>query len=202
MRNKRKYRYLWEDLVKIDADHLKRQGVFEGYEGPLAFHEGTVTGARIEHDPRSDRMTLSYAIGGDVRSGSFGLVRRVTANGRVRILFLTPCCSRAAKLLALTPERVACIRCADAVPYCQRASRRHRAIKRARQSAETLGLGAWDAMPTQKPEDMSRRRYRALSLEHVANVAKAHKLLAPRLEALALKGVEPRYRVALAAAGV
>ncbi len=195
----RKYRHVWEEIAHLEADHVKAWGAFDGYHGPVSFTVGGVAGARLEHDAASDRVSLLYTIGGDVKRGEFGLWRRASPLGGERVLFVAPCCNKRCVRLALLSEGVRCWRCGSVTSASRRSSSAQRAVRRAEQTAAELGLSVWSDPPAKRPGNMHPTRYAKVAADHLANVAKAQRLLEPKLRRLARYGANADQCQALAA---
>jgi hypothetical protein len=186
MAARRKYRYIWDDVAKLEADHCKRWGAFDGYRGPVSFPAGGVTGARLEHDGQADQVCISYAIGGDVQTGRFSLYRQPSPIRGERVYMLAPCCGRRVVSLALLPEGVRCGPCGLVTHHCRRESKPRRAVRSAQRLAAQLGCRAWYLPPEHRPEGMSRAEFLKLSREHAAQSAKAIEMLRPKMESAGL----------------
>ena len=184
----RKYRYVWEDVAQLNADHIKRWGAFEGYQGPVAFDTGDVAGARLEHDTATDQVSLLYTIGGDVKRASFGLYRQPSPLGGERILFYAPFCGKRALRLALLPEGARCVRCGSLTAASRRFHPAIRAVHAAQETAAELGLETWDVLPLKRPPGMHSSRFVKTAARHARNVERAKRLMAPRLAAFAHAG--------------
>lgn len=197
----RKYRHEWEEVAHVHADHVKRWGAFDRYQGPVAFDASCgVAGARWEHDGATDRVSLLYTIGGDVKRGEFGVHRQPSPIGGERILFLAPCCGARCLRLALLVEGIRCGACGSVIPSTKRASRSRRAVILAGRSAAALGLSSWYALPDRRPGNMNPLRFAKLAIQHRRNVERATTLLRPRLEASDRLGENGRWAT-LAAVG-
>lgn len=183
----RKYRYTWDDVAKLEADHCKSWGAFDGYAGPVAFDRGEVRGAHWEHDRTTDRVSVFYAIteGGAPRRETFGLYRQPSPLGGERVYMLAPCCGRRAVSLALLPEGVRCRHCGSITTYTRRADPAKRAKRAAERLAVQLGCATWYATPTQRPLGMPSAKFIKLAREHEQAVQKALARLSPRMAAAA-----------------
>lgn len=181
----RKYRYTWDDVAKLEADHCKSWGAFDGYAGPVVFDRGEVRGAHWEHDRAADRVTVFYApaASGAPLRATFGLYRQPSPIGGERVYMLAPCCGRRAVSLALLPEGVRCRRCGLITTHSRREDPARRAKRAAERLAVQLGCSPWYAAPTQRPFGMPAAKFLQLAREHEALVQKALALLAPRLAA-------------------
>lgn len=197
----RKYRYTWEAVASVQADHVKHWGAFNGYRGPVAFNVGGVSGARWEHDAASDAVSLSYAIDGDVRHAAFAAYRQPSPLGGERVLFRAPCCGRHVARLALLAEGLRCGACGLVTHQSKRSTAPARAVRKAELSAARLGLSSWRALPEARPRSMHAATFRRLAAAHAANVELAQSLLARHVEALERKGAG-RHAAALVLAGM
>lgn len=182
----------WGEVAKLDADHCKRWGGFDGYHGPVTFDTGGVHSTLWEHDRESDRVSLFYAFtDGSSARDSFELYRQPSPIGGERVYIRAPCCGMLAVFVALMSQGVRCKRCASITTFGNRADPAKRAKRAAEKLAAQLGCSAWYAPPTQRPHGMTAAKFLRLAREHEASVQKAMKLLGPRIAAE--KGSLRRY---------
>lgn len=195
----RKYRFIWEEVAKLEADHCKRWGLFDGYRGPVLFDAGAVRGAHLEHDPSRDEVTAFYTPEGSpapVRE-TFSVQRVPAPRGGERVYFLAPCCGRRIVRLALLAEGVRCGPCGSITAFRRRHSKARRAVRSAERMGARLGCVAWYLPPPRRPSGMTAGQFLKLSEAHAAQVRKAIALLGPNVD---LGGTNARSAAAVLAA--
>jgi hypothetical protein len=183
-----KYRHVWEDLAYIDSDHMTGWDAFKGYQGTLTFDGFDPDTAEMEHDEARDVIRLFYvAPKGELVRQTIALERRRCTYDKPdaakggRVYFISPCCGRRIRKLALLPQGPRCARCGSITNRSKRKSGVQRLIHKADLLAGRLDCPNWYTPPNERPKGMRRATFNRLADEHAQIVTEAMRIIRPRL---------------------
>jgi len=170
----RRYRYTWDQINALDADHMARRGVFQpGCEAWIGFEDADGD-FRIhfrmdrEHDVFSARYGACRIRGNALETNANQLVlieRRPCRLGGHRVYFRCPSCSRSTLRLAVLPEGLRCRECGRVTWGSRRERAPQRLIRRANKVAAVLQSGEWDDEPEVRPRYMRIAVFHAMKTE-------------------------------------
>lgn len=168
----RKFIASWEDVAYLDADHVRRWGAFDGYEGEVTFEGAYPPVMQVSHDLTTDKLIANYdyfAPGGVRRTvqTQVNVRRRPCRYGGSRPFLECPTCNRTVLRMAVLSAGLRCGKCGLITWGSRRESAIQRKVRRANRIADRLGLESmYDALT--RPKYMRHARYAELACELIS----------------------------------
>jgi hypothetical protein len=167
----RRYRCSWDDIARLDADHLSSWGAYEPGKLATVEFEGEHLPTRtmvFETQQTGDRFHAFYEWKVDRRADPVTvrsvvlLERRACPFGGTRTYFIAPCCGRSVLRLAALEAGLRCATCGGITWTSRRERPVHRAIRKASKLANELGCASWRDRPKARPKYMRLLKFELL----------------------------------------
>ncbi len=165
----RKFIASWDEVAYLNADHIRKWGAFEGYEGVVTFDGAYPSAMHLQHDPEADKLHAIYEFvspSGVARTiqSDVHVRRRPCRYGGSRPFLECPACNRTVLRMAVLRTGLRCGKCGMITWGSRRESAIQRKIRRANDIADRLGLESiYDAVS--RPRYMRHARYAELASE-------------------------------------
>ena len=169
-----RYRYTWDQIAALDADHMASWGAFaEDGQTTVDFDDDELPVLAFTMERGPDQFTASYQwIANGKPAGEFvhsriAVERRPCRFGGSRVYFICPCCRRRVLRLAVLPGGLNCGTCGRVTWATRREQPRDRTLRKVNKIAARLGGSTWlDAAI--RPPHMRRKTFDALMQKRAA----------------------------------
>lgn len=171
----RRYRYTWDDIAWMDADHMASWGAFEpDAKHIIDFNDDDLPKLAFEMTDAGDRFSVFYTLPShrheapDPIRSTVHLDRCRCRFGGTRAYFIAPCCSRRTLRLAVLEDGLRCGTCGSITWKSRREHELHRLIRKANKIADRLGCDDWMETPSRRPLHMRQATFEKLKRERAA----------------------------------